>query len=315
MKHLFIVNPAARQGNRTTFATSLIRQAFAHRSDAYEIYVTKAPLDAVSKIRAEAQWETDLRVYACGGDGTINECASACAGLDNVSMACFPCGTGNDFVKLFGAEKDKFLNINALIDGEITPLDIIRVNDRYSINIACIGVDGRVGTGVHAFDQVPLIGRGKGAYYLSAVVNFCKKITDDLTIRINGQLSQGPVNCLCICNGTWYGGSFNPVPEARPDDGILDVLLIRGLSRVHFPALFMKYGKGQYAQFPQYITHLRTDRVEIEADEEFLINLDGESLVTRQAEIQLIPGGLRFLHPRNMDYFDAGKPQSVLLER
>ena len=112
MKHLFIVNPAARQGNRTTFATTLIEQAFERREANYEIYITKAPGDGALKIARDAQYEADLRVYACGGDGTVNECAAACAGLPNVAMTVFPCGTGNDFVKQFGDEQSKFLNIN-----------------------------------------------------------------------------------------------------------------------------------------------------------------------------------------------------------
>ena len=312
MKHLFIVNPAARQGNRVTFVTSLIQQAFAYRSEPYEVYVTQAPMDACRKIQKDAATESDLRVYACGGDGTINECASACAGLENVCMTCFPCGTGNDFVKLFGDEKDRFLNMTALIDGEVSPLDIIRINDRYSLNIACIGVDGRVGTGVHEFDNVPIIGRGKGAYMLSAVVNFCRQITDDLTITVNGQTFSGPVNCLCVCNGTWYGGSFNPVPEARANDGILDVLLIRGLSRLQFPRLFLQYGRGEYARLSKYITHLQTDRLVIDARQEFLINLDGEAMTTTHAEMQLLPGGLRFLHPKGMKYFQTESSRSTV---
>lgn len=308
MKHLFIVNPAARQGNRTTFVTSLIEQTMTRRGEMdYEVYITQGPLDAVQKIQSEAQWESDLRVYACGGDGTINECASACVGLDNVCMACFPCGTGNDFVKLFGTEQDKFRNIGALMDGAVSPLDVIRVNDRYSLNICSVGLDSRVGVGVHEFDRLPIIGRGKNAYIVSALVNFCRKVTDDLTVTMNGQTFQGEMTAVCICNGTWYGGSFNPVPEARPDDGILDVLIVRGLKRAQLPFLFLKYGKGRYRELERYITHVQTDALTIRSEEPLLVNLDGEGMTASTVEIHLIPGGLRFLHPRDMDYF-SGKP-------
>ena len=129
MKHLFIVNPAARQGNRTTFATTLIKQTFERRAADYEIYITQGPGDGAAKIAHDAQYEDDLRVYACGGDGTVNECAAACVGLPNVAMTVFPCGTGNDFVKQFGDEQNKFMNIGSLVDGEISPLDIMKVND------------------------------------------------------------------------------------------------------------------------------------------------------------------------------------------
>lgn len=312
MKHLFIVNPAARQGGRTTFVTSLIRQAMAHKDEQYEIYITKAPLDAIEKINLEAETEDDLRVYACGGDGTINECASACALRPNVSMACFPCGTGNDFVKLFGDEQDKFKNIPALVNGEVSPLDVIRANDRYALNISSVGLDSRVGVGVHEFDHLPVIGRGKNAYIVSALVNFCRKVTDYLTVTVNGKVYEGEMTAVCICNGTWYGGSFNPVPEARPDDGILDVLIVQGLKRIQLPMLFLKYGAGRYREMEKYITHIQTDRLHIRADAPFVVNLDGEGMVTNDLEIQLLPGALRFLHPRNMAYF-AGEPAELIV--
>lgn len=303
MKHLFIVNPAARQGGRTTFVTTHIDQTMERLGLDYEIYITKAPMDAVEKIRQEAASCDDLRVYACGGDGTINECAGACARRSNVAMACFPCGTGNDFVKLFGDEREKFKNIAALVDGEVSPMDIIRVNDRYALNITSVGLDSRVGVGVHEFDKLPVIGNGKNAYIVSALVNFCRKVTDNLTVTVNGEVYQGEMTAVCVCNGTWYGGSFHPVPEARPDDGILDVLIIRGLKRVQLPMLFLKYGAGRYRELSKYITHIQTDALRIQAEEPFVVNLDGEGMTTKEANIELIPGGLRFLHPRNMAYF------------
>ena len=316
MKHLFIVNPAARQGNRTSFATSLIEQAFARREANYEIYITKAPGDGARKILADAALEDDLRVYACGGDGTINECASVCTGKTNVAMSCFPCGTGNDFVKLFGPEKDKFMSIGALVDGEVTPMDIIRVTTKdrtdYSLNIACVGLDGRIGTSVHDFDKYPIVGKGRAAYVTCALVNCMKQITDEVTIRINNQVITGEINCLAICNGTWYGGSFNPVPTARPDDGILDVLVIHGLPRYKLPLLLTTYAQGRYKEVPQHVTHYRTDKVILEADHELVINLDGEPVYARSAEFQLVPQGLRFLHPKDMAYFKTAQTSNSM---
>ena len=304
MKHLFIVNPAARQGNRTTFATTLIQQTFARREAEYEIYITQGPGDGAQKIAHDAQYEADLRVYACGGDGTINECAAACAGLPNVAMSVFPCGTGNDFVKLFGEEQSKFMNIGALVDGEISPLDIMRVNDRYSVNVCCIGLDSRIGAGVHDFDGLPIIGKGKGAYLASVANHVFRRITDKLTIRINGQVIKGEFNTVTICNGSWYGGSFNPVPEARADDGMLDVLLISGVTHTKLPLLLSKYGKGKYKELPQYAKHFATRKLVVESEDEMVINIDGESITDTRAEIKLIPGGLRFLHPKGMKYFE-----------
>ena len=302
MKHLFIVNPAARQGNRTTFVTSLVHQVFDRRGEPFEIYITRGPLDAVRKIQEDAAVESDLRVYACGGDGTVNECASACAGRNNVSMTVFPCGTGNDFVKLFGDEQGKFKNFAALADGEVHPLDIIRVNDRYSVNICSVGLDSRVGVGVHEFDNIPVIGRGKSAYILSALVNFCRKVTDDLTVTINGQLFKGEMTAVCVCNGTWYGGSFNPVPEAEPDDGLLDVLVVEKVSLLQVASVIGHYQKGRYADYPELIRHARCRSLRIECAERSVVNVDGEAVYTTDAKIEVVPHAIRFFYPKGLSY-------------
>lgn len=191
-------------------------------------------------------------------------------------------------------------------------MDVIRANDRYALNISSVGLDSRVGVGVHEFDHLPVIGRGKNAYIVSALVNFCRKVTDYLTVTVNGKVYEGEMTAVCICNGTWYGGSFNPVPEARPDDGILDVLIVQGLKRIQLPMLFLKYGAGRYREMEKYITHIQTDRLHIRADAPFVVNLDGEGMVTNDLEIQLLPGALRFLHPRNMAYF-AGEPAELIV--
>ena len=103
MKHLFIVNPIAGGSDKTEEIRAKVVSAFAQRKDEeWEIYVTKAPQDATAKILAEAESGEELRVYACGGDGTFNECASGAVGKANVAVCPHPTGTGNDFCRMFG---------------------------------------------------------------------------------------------------------------------------------------------------------------------------------------------------------------------
>ena len=97
MKHLFIVNPTAGGKDRTSEVRAKVEEAFSTREGQYEIYVTRAPLDATEKIKAEAGTGEHIRAYACGGDGTFNECISGAVGCENVAVAPFPTGTGNDF--------------------------------------------------------------------------------------------------------------------------------------------------------------------------------------------------------------------------
>ena len=147
MKHLFIVNPVAGGRDSTAEVTARVAEAFSARpGENYEVYTTSAPMDASRKIEAEAARGGELRVYACGGDGTLNECVCGAVGRGNVAVTHYPCGTGNDFVRCFGDERERFRTLGELLDGEIRTLDAIDCNGRCSVNICSVGIDARIGT-------------------------------------------------------------------------------------------------------------------------------------------------------------------------
>lgn len=309
MKHLFIVNPVAGGKDRSAEITTQAEQALQESGVAFEVYVTKAPMDACEKIRTEAAGGDELRVYACGGDGTLNECVNGAVGLENVAVTHFPCGTGNDFIKLFGEEKARFFRLEELLDGEVRPLDVIECCGRYSINICSVGVDARIGTDVHKYSGIPLIGGATG-YVVSTIVNLVKGITQKLAVRGCGIDYTGGTTLICACNGRFYGGGFNPIPEARPDNGTLEYLVVKDVTRLQFATLVGKYAKGRYRELPQeYVTHLNGTHLEIESDEEMVVNIDGEALYSQHVNFDICPGGVNFIVPRNMAFF--AEPQDV----
>ena len=313
MKHLFIVNPVAGGRDRTGEIAAQTARAFAERGGSFEVYTTTAPMDACRKIEADAASGEELRVYACGGDGTLNECVCGAAGRGNVAVTHFPGGTGNDFVRCFGAEKDRFRVLDELLDGEVRPLDIIDCNGRKSVNICSVGIDARIGTDVHKYSALPLLG-GKASYITSAAVNLIKGVKQPLRVRCGGKLYQGEMSLICACNGSYYGGGFHPVPEARPDDGVLDFLIVRGVSRLGFVRLVGAYAKGKYASMPEVITHIRGDSIEIESDDELAVNVDGEAIYGRTVTIRLEPRGVNFIVPRNMGFFRDPETASIEME-
>ncbi len=302
MKHLFIVNPAAGGKDSTDFVSAKVAQFFSGKEGDFEIYSTKAPMDAVKKIRYEAQLCDELRVYACGGDGTLNECVCGAAGHDNVAVTHFPTGTGNDFIKTFGDESKRFFELGELVGGEVRPIDIINCNGRCSVNICSVGIDARIGGDVHKYSKIPLIGGATG-YVTSTAVNLFKGITDNLRVICGGKLYYGEMSLICACNGRFYGGGFNPVPEARIDDGMIDFLIVKGVSRITFVKLVGLYAKGKYADFPKYITHVRSTSMEIESEKELVVNVDGEIIRGKKISMKMIPGGVNFIFPRNMQFF------------
>ena len=115
MTHLFIINPAAGSRDRTESYREKIKAACEKRGLRYQIQISSAPGDCRRLARAAAKTGGEYRIYACGGDGTLNEVVAGAAGFDNVSVTVFSGGSGNDFVKAFDDPK-AFFDLERLLD-------------------------------------------------------------------------------------------------------------------------------------------------------------------------------------------------------
>ena len=174
MKHLFIINPAAGSRNRTQEYSDVIHKICRARKVNYEIRVSTAPGEATRIAREAAETGEELRLYACGGDGTLNEVVAGAAGHENAAVTVFSGGSGNDFVKIFDDPK-AFFDLHRLMDADEATFDLIRCNDDLSVNICSVGLDARIGTDVSRYKRIPLL-HGFRAYAASSVVNIVKGI-------------------------------------------------------------------------------------------------------------------------------------------
>ena len=307
MKHLFIVNPTAGGSDRSAELRARAEAAFRTRTEPWELYVTKGPMDAARKIAEEADRGEALRVYACGGDGTFNECVCGAARRENVAVCPFPTGTGNDFCRMFGEEKELFRDLEAVLNGGERAIDLIECNGRYSANICSVGIDARIGTEVHKYSGLPLIG-GAAAYVVSAAVNMFKGIATEMTVRCGGIERHEKFSLICACNGRYYGGGFNPCPDAMPDDGIMDVYIVKKVNLIQFAALIGKYAAGQADELPRFVTHVRcTDTLEIDFARRDVVNVDGEALYTDKVRMRMLPKALKLIVPQGMRFFGEEK--------
>ena len=300
MKHLFIINPAAGSRDRTEAYRKKIISACEARGLDYKIAVSKAPGNCTELSRQAAQSGEEYRLYACGGDGTLNEVAAGAAGYENVSVTVFSGGSGNDFVKLFN-ETEPFFDLERLLDCEETSFDLIRCNSDISLNICSVGLDARIGTDVSRYKRLPLL-QGFRAYAVSTLFNVIKGVAEHYVVKIGDEVIDGKHTLICACNGRYYGGGFNPVPEADPCDGMLDVLLVKKVSRFKVAKVVGKYKNGKYKEFPHLIRHFRTDRLQILCDKPTPINLDGELRMGQQVDISVAKEKLRFFYPKGLTY-------------
>ncbi len=295
MKHLFIINPAAGKYDKTYEYRAQIQQVAAARGLDYQIKISQKPGDCTHFAREAAESGEEYRIYACGGDGTLNEVATGVAGFMNVAVTHYAGGSGNDFVKIFD-HPEPFRDLEALMDCREYTFDLVRCNDDISLNICSVGLDARIGTSVAAYKRLPLVS-GPMAYGLSTVVNTVKGVAEHYRVLVNGEALDGEYTLICACNGRFYGGGFNPVPTADPSDGVLDVLLIKKVSRLKVAAVVGKYKNGQYENYPDLIRHIRTDSLTILCDKEIPINLDGELRFGKEVKICIAKEKLRFFYP------------------
>lgn len=308
MRHLFIINPAAGKKETTPHLEALLRNlSFPH-----EVVYTEKEGDARQFTEEAARTGEPVRVYACGGDGTLNEVVNGAAGRDHMAVTNVPKGTGNDFLKIFGPSyRELFYDLEALAAGPQTPFDLIDCNGRLGIDVVCAGVDARIAADVHRYKDWWFVS-GIGAYILALIENiFLKGIARPMTIQMGEiQWENRPASLLCVCNGRHYGGGFMPVGEAMPDDGVLDMLLVKKVSLLTFLRLVGQYAKGRYSQYPDLILDYHGDEVSLLAEEEITVVVDGEVMRDRAFTVRLSEKRVNFFYPAGACYLPNGGPFS-----
>lgn len=300
MKFIFVINPMAGEGG----AAAEIRRAadLTAEKENCEFYETAAPGDATCFVRKKCEelcGET-VRFIACGGDGTINEVFNGAVGFENAEVTCYPCGSGNDFVKVFGGA-EKFKNVEALLSAPVRPLDLLKVGDRYSVNVVNFGFDTTVAITINK--EREKTGHGnKNAYTKGVVTALVKSMNNACTVSADGEVLNGSGKCLLctLANGQYVGGSFKCAPYARTDDGLMEVCLIDPISRLRFVKLLGPYTEGKHlddGSFADIIHYRRAKTVHVRAPGNFAYSLDGEIIFSNDFTVETVPAALRFACP------------------
>ena len=300
IRHIFIINPAA--GKPET--TRRLEEQLSRLSVPHEVFYTREAGDAQRITEQTAQDGEPARLYACGGDGTLNEVVNGAAGCDFLAVTNVPKGTGNDFLKLFGPRyRELFSDLEALAAGPQTAFDLMDCNGKLGLDVVCAGVDARIAAGVHRYKRLKGVS-GRWAYLLSLGEQvFLRGITRPMSVQM-GRLKREdqPTAILCICNGRHYGGGFMPVPEAMPDDGVLDILLVGEVSLATFLRLVRQYARGHYRRYPQWVTAYHGQAVRFSAQEPITVVVDGEIMRDTRFTVRLSEKKVNFFYPSRASY-------------
>ena len=194
-------------------------------------------------------------------------------------------------------------DLEALAAGPQTPFDLIDCNGRLGLDVVCAGVDARIAAGVHRYKDWWFVS-GIGAYILSLLENiFFKGIARRITVHMGDiRWEDRPACLLCVCNGRHYGGGFMPVGEAMPDDGVLDMLLVKKVGLFTFLRLVGQYGKGRYKEYPELILDYHGQQVSFSAREPVTVVVDGEVMRDTAFTVRLSEKKVNFFYPAGAGY-------------
>jgi len=300
MKHIFVVNPKAGKTDRVAQITEEL-EVYKDKID-YEIYVTKSIGDAREYVKAYLSShpkDVIYRFYACGGDGTLHDVVNGAAGFENAEVACYASGSGNDFVKNF-PDKERFKSLDCLINGKSQKIDLLKVDDKYCINIFNYGFDGEVTFGMLRFKRWPLVS-GPMAYNLAAITSLLFKMNQYLKITVDNEvIFDGKGLLVAVANGNCYGGGFHCAPEAKIDDGLIDLCLVKKVSRFKAAGLIKIYKAGEHIHNPKLkdlIDYRRCQHVIVESHKPVAYAIDGEVFRKQRVVIDMIKSALNFVVP------------------
>ena len=302
MRHVFILNPMAGKSRAALDLQQQIDAYFStHPQLEYSMRLTECAGDA-TRIAAEECAKGDaVRLYACGGDGTLQETANGIPPHSAVEIAVIPCGSGNDYVRTYGG-KEYFLNLPDVIEGTAIPVDAVDCGGRRSLNIASIGMDAKVCERMIRYKNLPGVG-GSLAYELAILDVLCHPIGDEMTITIETQdgpvRRQGKFLLALAANGQYYGGGYHGAPQASEDDGVLDFVLVKKISRFRILSFLNLYKAGNYEHL-DCCEHLRGYSMHAVATKPTVCNVDGECTIGDSMDFTILPASYRFVLPATL---------------
>jgi YegS/Rv2252/BmrU family lipid kinase len=294
-RHLIIVNPQAKHGEGTKL-TPVIEKLLATLP--HDMVETTSPGHAVEIAASAAGYDV---VVAVGGDGTVHEVLNGLMrhpAESRPALAVLPTGSGNDTCRTLGIPFDVSEAAMLLATGRRRRYDVGSCNGIFFNNSFAAGLDAKVTAKAVEYKVTK---RRSGLWlYLTALLHVLFKDLDayDITLGFDGATAQ-PARTLIIAmtNGATYGGGFKITPDADPTDGLFDVCMIDELGLLEALRRLPFVITGKHTKMP--VVHMsRHSSALISSDVPLPAQLDGEVLLERRYEIEMLPGAIECIVPR-----------------
>lgn len=251
--------------------------------------------------------ESGYRKFLCvGGDGTLNEIVNGVFDQDfcstkDITIGSIPVGTGNDWGRMFGIPLDYEGAVKIIKEAKLMLHDIGRVNyyngpekgERYFINIAGLGFESVVVRRTNV--QKDKGKSGKAIYFYNLLMSLISYKNTNAEIVIDGNKTEANIFSLNVGNGRYCGGGMRQTPFAVPDDGILDVTLIKGMGKIEIIRNLKILYNGTILNHPK-VEGYKCKNVRVSSDSVLYVEADGESIGHTPAEFSIIPSSINIVY-------------------
>ena len=294
MNARMLLNPAAGRGRGRR---SLAAIAAAARRHAIALEVPESPA-ALAECARRAAADGVERLLVGGGDGTWHQAARALAGSD-CALAPIALGTGNDLARELGFALDPAVAMAQAVAAPLARIDLGRAGGGIFCGVAGSGFDSECAEYSKRVRRL----RGPLVYTWSVIRVLAGFVPLRATLDHDGGRFAGEVMFISLANTRWFGGGMQIAPQAEAADGLLDVVIVRRVSRVRLLAVFPRVYSGSHLSHPA-ISTLRTRRVRLGFDRASMLYGDGEAIVAvpREEEggleVRLDPRALAVVRPR-----------------
>jgi diacylglycerol kinase (ATP) len=237
-----------------------------------------------------------------GGDGSVNEVVNGIGGRDGVELAMIPRGTGWDFARSLGLPRNVDEAVAVAMRGRARTIDLGRVTYRpwaggeaqsLFANVASVGMSGAIAQ--RANDTTKALG-GKVSYVWATFAVFARWSNTEIEVVVDGETRRARMHDVIVANGPFFGGGMKICPDAKPDDGAFDVLLIGDLTKRDLLFTLPKTFRGTHLPHPK-AELLHGKNVTVDAPGPLPIELDGEQPGTTPATFEIVPQALRVRVP------------------
>lgn len=299
---VFLVNPASDNG-----LTGKRWPELAHRAAglglAGETLFSERPGHLIELAERASRDGAEL-VVAVGGDGTLNEAVNGLLQAGgSTELATIAIGTGLDFVRTYKIPVRFDDAVRTAKEGRTRTIDVGRVTyqawdgteaKRYVANVGSVGMSAAVAQRANGMSKVA---GGRATFFYALVRVFLEWKNTLVTVDFaSGERREGRMHDVIVANGQYHGGAMWLAPDAQPDDGLFDVILIGDITKRDFMTTAPKIYRGTYLAHPK-VELLRSSAVTVDAPERLPIELDGEQVGTTPVRFEIVPGALRVRVP------------------